>query len=154
MVAVYTESITPLDRSCFLKRDETSHSLWSFADRDTHAAEFSLDRSSFPSGRQMDLNIYIYIYIARIIKTRNVCSFTVKLVNYGKPYYGSIPRDLDTINPGFLLCFFLVPDRIRFFYSVINIFYGIGEGSWYKIIWKNRYLRSFDDVWRCLRQFH
>lgn len=60
MVAVYTESITPLDRSCFLKRDETSHSLWSFADRDTHAAEFSLDRSSFPSGRQMDLDIYIY----------------------------------------------------------------------------------------------
>lgn len=49
-----------LDRFCFLKRDETSHSLWSFADRDTHAAEFSLDRSFFPSGRQMDLDIYIY----------------------------------------------------------------------------------------------
>lgn len=65
----------------------------------------------------------------------------------------SIPWDLDTIDPRFPLYFFFPrsSDRIRSFYGVINMFYGIGECSWYEIIWGNCCLRSFDDVWRCLR---
>lgn len=62
----------------------------------------------------------------------------------------SIPWDLDTIDPRFPSYVFFPSDRIRSFYGVINMFYGIGECSWYEIIWGKL---LFEIVWRCLTMF-